>query len=218
LKKVEKLWLLSLILLLCSCASYQAFPTDTSRPAGTRIAKSEQKGLVIAAEDYSDTEKCEKYFCRDLHGEGYIPIFVCLENRGEYEFTLRLENIILRYEDGTEAKAVDVDKVIRDVQSSPANALFALPLCIIPTFFIWPSITEANYQLDMDYTQKALHNSHITSNNSQIFGFAFFQIPRGREATSLQGASLELTVVKKASAERQELAESLNFTVSISAD
>src|SRR5687767_15323671 len=101
----KTIFFLCLLVLSTGCASYLSLPKDTERLAHNRIKKQEQKGLVIAAEDYSEPRKCRRYFYRDLLLEGYIPIYICIGNNGDYEFTIRRENVIFRYEDGTQAKA-----------------------------------------------------------------------------------------------------------------
>ena len=208
--------LLFLLIALVGCASYIALPLDTMvrkpRMAHNKIKKQEKKGLIIAAEDYSEYRKCRRYFYRDLLSMGYIPIYLCMGNHSDFEFTVRRENIIFRLEDGTEAKAVDAKEVIDDAQSSPGKSLFAFPLGIIPVFLIWGSISSANDQLDQDYSQKAFRDTHLIKGDDLV-GFLFFKVPEGKKIQSVKDATLEVNATKKAG--QGELAETLQFIVSI---
>ena len=62
---MHKTLLACLIFLTAGCAYYIALPNDTSRLAHNRIKKQEKKGLIIAAEDYSEYRKCYRYFYTD---------------------------------------------------------------------------------------------------------------------------------------------------------
>lgn len=212
---MKRILLLLLLLASIGCASYRVFDSDRRRPAWMRINNREQKGLYIAAEDYSNPKKSIKYFGRDLHSMGYIPIYLCIGNRQDYEFTVEAKDIVFKYENGVEAKSVKVEEVVEDAQSAPGVALLAFPLLIFPVVFIWDSIEEANFELDKDYTNKAFYDSYIEKDD-ELYGFIFFKIPEGQEDTTLQDARLELKVTKKANAAKKEMAEELEFIVSIS--
>lgn len=206
--------LLGVLLIISSCASYRVFDNDTRRPAWTRINKSEQKGLAIAAEDYSHWKKSEKYFARDLFNMGYIPVYVCIGNSKDYEFTVQTSDIVFRYENGAEAKSVKVEEVVENAKSSPAISIPAFLFLIFPGALIWDAISEANFELDKDYTQKSFYDCHIKKDD-ELYGFVFFKIPEGQENTSVKDANLKIRVIKKASLEKKEAAEDLDFIVSI---
>lgn len=189
--------------------------TNYPRFAHNRIKKQDKDGLVVAAEDFSNKDKSKRYFYRNLLSMGYIPIYLCLDNRGTAEFTIRAENIIYRFEDGTEAPAANFKDVIDDAQYSYAGAI---PLFL---FAIWPGITavkeisEANDKLDQDYSQKAFRNIHLMPED-HIFGFLFFKMPKGQGASSLKEGTLEVKADKKAS--QGEMAATIKLTVAIDSD
>jgi len=187
---------------------------DTARSSHNRINSQEQKGLVLAAEDYSAPEKCQRYFKRDLLDLGYIPIYLAISNRSEYEFTIRREEIIFQFEDGMEAQAVPVQEVINAAYFSPAPALLAMPFGVIPGIALWLQIDHANQKLDQDYSEKIFKDIHIQQHD-KMFGFIFFKVPVGRKATSklMKDASIEVLVSKKAVG--NEMAEIFNFILSI---
>jgi len=209
------LGLLMLASFLVSCASYIALPKDTTRFAHNRIKKQEKSGLILAAEDYSEYSKCRRYFYRDLLNMGYIPIYLCIGNHSEYEFTIRTENIIFRFEDGTQAQVVSFKEVIDQSQGSHAPAILAFPFGIIPAFLVWSSISDANDELDQDYSQKAFRDSHVLKGDN-LFGFLFFKVPDGKQITSLKDATLEIKAYRKAT--QDKMAETISSVVSIDAD
>ncbi len=206
------LFLLSLCSLLSiGCSSYKAFEKDESRPARNRINKQEQKGLAIAAEDYSTEKKSLKYFDRDMRDLGYLPIYIAIDNTGENEFILRTDKVEFRFEDGTHAQLAKPQEVIEEAQLSKGVALFGL----IFAPFIWSSRSTANFDLDKDYNQKALRDFQIGKGDT-LFGFAFVKIPKGKDETSIRDAILQMDITKKA--QGKELAESLKFILAIAED
>ena len=210
---MKRLLILSfLCTIISSCASYIALPKDTTRFPHNRIKKQVKKGLIIATEDYSSARKSYRYFYRDIFDSGYIPLYICIGNKGKYEFAIRRKNITLRFEDGKAVKAADFKKVIDDSKQSHAPAILSFPLGIIPAFLIGHSITEANDKLDQDYSQKAFHDSYVLKGDN-LFGFLFFEVPQGKTRDSLKDATLEVNAIKKATS--GELAETLKFIVSI---
>ena len=205
------IWII-VCLLVSSCASYRAYEKDESRPAPRRLKKKDLKGLIIAAEDYSPEKKSTRYFDRDLRSLGYVPIYICLYNSTDYEFTIKKGNITFRYEDTTEAKVVDVEEVIAEAQSSPAIALVTFPF-LIPPFFIWSSISDANYDLEKDYNAKAFHGCNLIK-DEKLFGFIFVKIPEDKGGASIKDSLLEIEVIKKA--KKGEMAEPLTCKLSVS--
>ena len=209
---MKKSFILALLVLISGCSSYMALPMDTSRLAQNRMKKQVKKGLIIAAEDYSNPRISRRYFYRDILGLGYIPIYICVGNHSDYEFTIRTKDILFRFEDGTPAQAASVKEVIDRAQASKFGAILAFPLAILPGILIWNSISSANDQLDQDYSLKAFRDSHILENDN-IFGFLFFKIPRGKSGKSIKDATLEIKASKKAA--KGEMAETIKFIVSI---
>lgn len=216
-KRLLNLLVISTMILFIGCASYISLPKDTNRLAHNRIKKQDKAGLILAAEDYSESRKCYRYFYRDLLDMGYIPIYLCVGNQSDkgYEFTIRTENITFRFEDGTQAQAVNVKDVIDDSQSSPAVAALAFPLGILPAFLIGGSISQANDELDQDYSQKAFRDSHVLKGDN-LFGFLFFKVPSGKNITTLKDATLEVKAAQKAA--QGEMAETISCVVSIECD
>lgn len=207
---------LLLSLFLVGCFSYHALPSDTSRAAHNRINCQEQKKLVIAAEDYSASEKSQRYFQRDLLELGYIPIYISISNISQdSEFTLKQENAVFQFEDGMEAYRVPVQQVMDDAYHSKTAAAIAMPFGIIPGVVLWLWTDHVNSQLDQDYSGKAFRDFHILPGERK-FGFIFFQVPFGiGKITSkeIKDGSIEFLVFKKASS--TEMAEVFNFFVSI---
>ncbi len=212
---MKKLIGLLVILSLVGCASYIALPKDTTRLAHNRIKKQEKSGLILAAEDYSESSKCYRYFYRNLLDMGYLPVYVCVGNQSDYEFTIRNENIIYRFEDGTQAQAVSFKEIIDASQSSPAASILLFPFGIIPTFLSWNSIENANDQLDQDYSQKAFRDCHVLKGDN-LFGFMFFKVPDGKKVVSTKDSTLEIKAAKKAA--KGEMAETISLIVSVDAD
>lgn len=212
-RKYTQLLFIFFIIIASSCASYRVYDMDTSRPAHRRVKKKNLKGLIVAVEDYSPENKSMRYFYRDLKNIGYIPIYFSIVNTTDYEFTIKKDNIRFRFSDATEAKVVKVDEVIAAAQSSPAKALLAFPLLIFPTFFIWSSISEANYELEKDYRKKALHDFNIVK-DEKIFGFIFIKVPDNKYDTPIKDSLIEFEVIKKS--KKGEMAENLTCKLSVS--
>ena len=206
--------IVTLLALLAGCACYDALDMDTLRSAHNRIRSKEIKGLVLAAEDYSAPAKCLRYFQRDLLELGYIPIFLSICSHSDYEFSLRRNNMILVLEDGLQAQSVEVKEVVPLVQSTPANALFSLPLAIFPAIFLWDSIEKANAKLDRDYWQKMFRDSHVRKGD-KVYGFLIFRAPPGKIVTaeSMANATLEVAAVQKAA--EGKMGEVVKFVLSI---
>lgn len=217
-KKLLNIFLMLLVFFFVGCASYIALPKDDTRFAHNRIKKQEKTGLILAAEDYSEYRKCRRYFYRDLLDAGYIPIYLCIGNKSTdgREFTIRTENIVFRFEDGSQAQAANVKDVIDESQSSPAVGILAFPLGIFPAFLIAGSISQANDELDQDYSQKAFRDSHIAPGDN-LFGFLFFKVPEGKEITSIKDATLEIKAARKAVG-GGDMAETVSCVVSIEGD
>ena len=213
--KMKYIFLLCLAYLFSGCASYIALPQDTTRAAHNRIKKQVKEGLIVAAEDYSEYRRARRYFYRDMVDLGYIPIYVCIGNQSESEFTVRNEKITLRFEDGTEAKAADFKEVIDRAQLSGGTAFFGFLLGIAPGFFMLSSINNANDALDQDYSKKAFRDSHIRRGDN-LFGFLFFKAPARKRIASLKDATLEVNADKKAEPGQQ--GETFKFLVSIDAE
>jgi len=215
---MKKIIGLIVALSLVSCASYIALPKDTTRFAHNRIKKQEQKGLILAAEDYSESSKCRRYFYRDLLDLGYIPVYVCIGNQDDYEFSIRSENIVFRFEDGSQAQPVSFKEVIEQSQDSHALSVLLFPLGILPGILSWGSISDANDELDQDYSQKAFRDCHVVKDD-HLFGFMFFKVPEGKKVTFIKDATLEIKAAKKASKkDSRDQAEIVNFVVSVDAD
>ncbi|NUM34330.1 MAG: hypothetical protein HUU50_07290 [Candidatus Brocadiae bacterium] len=183
------IFLLCFIILFSACSSYIALPKDTSRAAHNRIKKQVKEGLIVAAEDYSEYRRARRYFYRDLLDLGYIPIYICIGNQSQSEFTVRKANITLILEDGTEATAADVKEVIDEAGGNDA--------------------------LDQDYSQKAFRDSHIRHGDN-LFGFLFFKAPKQRKAFSMKSATLQVLADRKAEPGQQ--GETFKFLVSIDTD
>ncbi len=186
---MKYIFLLCFAILFSGCSSYIALPKDTSRAAHNRIKKQVKDGLIVAAEDYSEYRRARRYFYRDLLDIGYIPIYICIGNQSESEFTVRKEKITLILEDGTQAIAADVKEVIDNAGGNDA--------------------------LDQDYSQKAFRDSHVRKEDN-LFGFLFFKAPTLKKSFSLKSATLQVLADKKAEPGQQ--GETLKFLVSIDTD
>lgn len=204
-------------ILIAGCVSYHPLPKDMSRAAHNRINCQEQRGLVIAAEDYSSPEKCQRYFQKDLLSLGYIPVYIAVSNTSQDgEFTLRQENIIFQFENGMEAFPVPVQQVIDEAYYSKVPSAVAMLCGIIPGVVLWLWTDHVNEQLDQDYSHKNFFDCHILPQERK-FGFVFFQIPVGLTKNfnpkQIKDGSVEILAFKKGTG--TNMAEVFNFLVSI---
>lgn len=204
--------------LLAGCAAYHAMPLVDQRSASTLVDHRELEGLHIAVRDLSGARISEKHFGCDLAEEGYLPVLVLLELDSESRsaYTLRQDDVHLVLQNGTRLRPASPAEVADDVGFSHWRSFFGY-LFLLPGPFVSNSVSNANRELEEDYTAKALQSVRLSRNMPAYRGVVYFALDETETAGSLEDAFVELTVYREADHNSAEsLGGRLDFAVHFS--
>lgn len=145
--------------LLAGCASYEAFPLNSSF-AATCFLKEEREGLTVMARALTQ-EDCWKYLDRDVMICGYQPVQLLVQNNSKKNYFFSMSRVSL--------PSVPVQEVADKVHTWTATratiygvgALVLFPL-IIPAIIDGIGSANANQALDRDFAIKTASDQPIT--------------------------------------------------------
>ena len=178
------------------CAHYSGVPLEAEEQASSVLPQREALGLFVAARPLTSSENSEKYFARDLVGQGYAPVLLLfeLDDGANGSFDIRREDLRLCLRDGTRLEAARAQDVADNVRFSHVRSMFGF-LFILPGFFVASSVNGANAELEDDYGSKSLESIRVNRNSRSFNGVVFFRIPETLQDTfSIDEAFVETKV------------------------
>jgi hypothetical protein len=150
----------AVLILLTSCASYNATSLRTLSSDAVFSSSVEQKKDIIVVGKVFDKADCKRYLDRDVLAEGYQPVQLYIENNSEKDYVFSLNKISLPYARPEEvAEKVHTSTIGRAVGYG-VGALFIWPLAI-PAIVDGIKSSEANQALDNDFSTKAANDQII---------------------------------------------------------
>jgi len=156
---------------LAGCANYQARPLNRLTPV---IPPNVQEQFLSFSYHIFSQSDCLKYLDRDVLSKGYQPIHIAVTNHSSRSFYLSLGNFSFPC-----ASALEVAQRVHTSTTKRVVGYGVLGLFIWP--FMIPAIVdgigsqEANQQLNMDFSKKALEDQSI-SPFSTINGLIFVPV------------------------------------------
>lgn len=190
---------LALAVQLPGCATYEAAGFVDEGGASTLVDHAEQEGLHVAVRNLAPERRSVTHFDRDLESAGFVPVMLLLETdvSSDDAFNLRRRDVTLVLRDGTRLAPVDYTEVLDSVAYSHWRTCFGF-LLIIPGFVIWPSVDEANRQMELDYESKALRSVRISPNRRSYRGVVFFAVGEEiEEGFTLEDAFVEVVAYRE---------------------
>jgi hypothetical protein len=192
---------IALAITISGCASYQARPLDTRQSASAVIEQHHVDGLYVAVKDISKARDSLQVFDRDMLDAGYVPVLVLLEldRASNAVYDVRREDIQLCLRDGMRLACADTTDVVDRVAFTHLRSVFGF-LLVFPGFFIAPSVSSANEELEADYRAKSMVNVRINPNLRSLQAVVFFPVPEEAEEFTLEDAFVEFKVYRQAEA------------------
>jgi len=159
---------------LVGCTAYQTLSLDQGYRADCFLSCKNHEGLYLSGESLFDTLKSEKYLFSDLKKDGFIPIVLYANNRGNNSYLLMAADVTLILPNGAELTPVPVDRVIQEV--------------------------GASIEMRLDFGGKDFFRGRkgvrLSAKNDAV-GAVFFRMPRDRGITGLTDAVLKLAMTRE---------------------
>ena len=186
---------LACIVLLSSCASYQAI----NQPSPSSVTKDSVNTIELSANNVTvylrpiqTADNAEKYYSRNLLKENVLPVQFFVKNLNpDNEISFLTNNIVLVNEDNQRYSPLSVHDVIdRAKFSQGQTAAWAIGFGIIGGVASAMNVSKANKALTEDYSNKLLKDSSIKPVEN-ISGTLFYNIEESVEV--LDANAIEFT-------------------------
>lgn len=191
--------LLSLALVLASCASYGGHALDLETGAAGFVRQRGLEELHVAIKDLSSPRDSVKYFDRELVDYGYVPVLVALQldQSSDATFDLSRQDMRLVLSSGRRLESVAPEEIASEVAFSHWRTAFGY-LFLLPGPFVASSVSHANQELEGDYRDKSLDSLRINSERRSQQGITFFRIPEElRDSFNMEDAFVEVKIYKQ---------------------
>ena len=173
---------LFILILLNACASYEPQPLPDLQPEFAAYSENIED-VTLACRALSKKE-CEKYFDRDIIGNGYQPVLITIVNDSDKE--------ILFSPEGLSVPVCSPEEVAEKCHTSTAGrataygvgALFLWPLAV-PAIVDGVKSYQANEQLDQDFGDKFL-DERVIEPNSTHNGIVFISNAEYQESFTVK--------------------------------
>ncbi|MGC2310356.1 MAG: hypothetical protein WA432_01905 [Candidatus Babeliaceae bacterium] len=157
---------------LSGCARYRALPLNRLTP---KILPNAQDRCISFEYRIFTRDDCTLYLDRNVISKGYQPVQITLNNNTNRYLSLSLMNFSF--------PCVPVEAIARKVHTSTMKRAVSYG---VAGLFIWPFLipavvdgigsSEANEELDADFTRKALREDQIINPFHMINGLIFVPI------------------------------------------
>lgn len=184
-----------LCLLLAGCSGYQTFGLPPE-PAHARANCQEKQGLTVAAQLLTDPQAVKYHFGPDLRKEGFLPVLVFIENRGENAFEIQRKDFSVVLESGERFDPVSPAEVFSKIRKSTLPAFVLAPL-IVPAILLHNDIEQYNFKAALTLNEKSFPQSlRLEKNDPPLARAVFFRDPAGstRPARSFDSSVLQMKV------------------------
>ena len=176
------LMLFFIVIFLSGCASYEPQPLPDVQPEFATYSENIED-VTLACRALTKKE-CEKYFDRDIIGNGYQPLLITIVNDSDKE--------ILFSPEGLSVPVCSPEEVAEKCHTSTAGrataygvgALFLWPLAV-PAIVDGVKSHEANVQLDKDFDEKYL-DERVIDPHSTHNGIIFISNAEYQESFTLK--------------------------------
>jgi len=178
-----------------SCAPLETLELPTL-PAHTRSNREEQEGLTIAAQLVVSAHLARYHFGADLRKEGYLPVLVSFENRGNTSFEVERHSCSVVLESGEKLEPAAPEEIYWKIRRSTLPAYVFAPL-VVPAIWLHARIEEFNFNAAKTLYGKSLPRSlRIEGNDPPVTRVVFFSDPSGtlRQPRSFSSSVLHLVV------------------------
>jgi hypothetical protein len=177
------------------CAEYRTFELST-QAAHTHQSYQEKEGLAVAARLIVDPQAVTYHFGAEMSEEGYFPVIVYVENRGDSSFEIERARFSVHLENKASFEPVPPMEVITEIRKSHVLTFLSGPL-LLPPFFVYRAIEDYNFDMAKNIHEKALPASiRIEKGDAPITKTLFFRDPQAgvRSREEFQSAVLEFIV------------------------
>lgn len=148
------------MLTLSGCASYNAAPLNTLSSEVIRSSSSKSNNVFVAAKAY-DRMDCKRYLDRDVISNGYQPIQLYIQNNSDKYYSFSLNRLDLPF--------ATQDEVVRKVHTSTVGRIlgYGVPGVLVLWPLVIPAVvdgiksSEANEALDYDFSSKVARDQVI---------------------------------------------------------
>lgn len=165
--------------LIGGCSRFETFELP-SLPAHAHSNYQEKEGLTLAAQMLSSTLTSKYHFGPDLRREGFLPVFVSIENRGDTSFEILRKNLSVVLESGERLEPVSPQEIFAQVRRSTLPALIFAPL-VVPAILLHRHIEDYNYYAAQTLFEKSLPASlRIEKSDPPLTRAVFFRDPEGK--------------------------------------
>ncbi|OGX03454.1 MAG: hypothetical protein A3G87_05710 [Omnitrophica bacterium RIFCSPLOWO2_12_FULL_50_11] len=199
---------LSILLLLNSCASYNPYPYPALQPDETpyhQLVENVEVGVM----PLMDKGQMSAFFENNLREGDILPILIAFDNKGRNSYKVELDNIRLILPGGEDLRKTEFERVYGALKKNVEGRTFggflggaaiaaASFLILFPAIIIMPVLTaigtkDVNRKIRRDLWQKTLQETFFLHPASTVQGFVFFNLKEGK---SLEGSKLEINRIQ----------------------
>jgi hypothetical protein len=177
------------------CAEYRTLDLP-AQAAHTHQSYQDKEGLAVAARLIIDPQAIEYHFGPEMYQEGYFPVIVSIENRGESSFEIERARFSVKLENRASFEPVAPMKMVGEIRKSHILTILSAPL-ILPAFFVYRAIEDYNFDMAKNIHEKALPASiRIEKGDAPFTKALFFRDPQAgvRSLEEFHSAVLEFVV------------------------
>jgi hypothetical protein len=169
---------------VAGCASYNA-GTAPTRDVGEYKNSTDQGGVKVAADLYTDPVKTKDVFYVDLAKEGFYPVLVMVQDNGDDRLLVETQDFTITDSKGNTYKPASVTDMTDEFGHHP------FVYAVIGGIFSYISAEDANKKMTADWTEKQFPAESILKPGRMKSGFLYFRMPDG---VTPKGMTLEFPV------------------------